>query len=116
MTFAGVRCVVITDVNVYREALFTHGDAFTGRPGDLLSTLFPGGKFGILWSDGQLWQLNRRFAIHTLREFGLGRNVMEVKIWKPLDDVLLRGLNVAAVAKRPYSMFDDLQKTIGVFL
>ncbi|KAF1753456.1 hypothetical protein GCK72_020013 [Caenorhabditis remanei] len=49
---------------------------------------------GIIASVGDLWVEHRRFALHTLRNFGLGRNIMEEKI---MDEYRYR--------------FDDFKKT-----
>lgn len=38
------------------------------------------GNLGIANSDGAVWRHNRRLALQTLREFGLGRNIMEEKV------------------------------------
>lgn len=35
---------------------------------------------GIVGSNGDFWQEHRRFALTTLRNFGVGRNIMEDKI------------------------------------
>ena len=35
---------------------------------------------GVVFTDGPEWQEHRRFALHTLRNFGLGRNIMQQKI------------------------------------
>uniref|UniRef100_A0A914YAS5 Cytochrome P450 n=1 Tax=Panagrolaimus superbus TaxID=310955 RepID=A0A914YAS5_9BILA len=43
-----------------------------------------GGYAGIVFTDGPLWKEQRRFAIKVLKEFGLGRNLMQERV---LDEV-----------------------------
>ncbi|KAL3071948.1 hypothetical protein niasHT_035818 [Heterodera trifolii] len=40
--------------------------------------------FGILISNGQRWRQHRRFALHVLRDFGLGKNLMQQRIFEEL--------------------------------
>ncbi|KAI6238734.1 Cytochrome P450 [Aphelenchoides fujianensis] len=61
------------------------GDAFVdrGMPESALK-LTRGGPFGIVFNSGDLWREQRRFALSTLRNFGLGKNQMQERI---LDEV-----------------------------
>jgi cytochrome P450 family 33 len=43
------------------------------------------GPKGVILTDGSLWLEHRRFAIHVLRDFGLGKNLMQERI---LDEFL----------------------------
>ncbi|CAJ0576322.1 unnamed protein product, partial [Mesorhabditis spiculigera] len=44
-----------------------------------------GKTWGIVASHGETWTEHRRFALHTLRNFGMGKNIMEGRIIEELD-------------------------------
>ncbi|GMS92812.1 hypothetical protein PENTCL1PPCAC_14987, partial [Pristionchus entomophagus] len=71
--------VQITDFDVLREAFIEKGDDFTGRPQNKIIqeafTLAP--NSGVINSIGDNWREQRRTAISILRDFGMGKNVME---------------------------------------
>uniref|UniRef100_A0A914Q864 Cytochrome P450 n=1 Tax=Panagrolaimus davidi TaxID=227884 RepID=A0A914Q864_9BILA len=50
-----------------------------------MDNFFRGGTLGIVFTEGELWQHQRRFALSVLRNFGMGRNLMEQKI---LDEIV----------------------------
>jgi hypothetical protein len=35
---------------------------------------------GVIFSENESWKEQRRFVMHTMRDFGMGRNLMEEKI------------------------------------
>ena len=39
-------------------------------------------------TNGDLWQEQRRFSLHVLRNFGLGRNEMEIRIMHETDKMI----------------------------
>ena len=39
-----------------------------------------GGTGGVIMMEGELWREHRRFAIHILRDFGLGKNLMQERV------------------------------------
>lgn len=39
-----------------------------------------GGTFGVIFTEGDHWREQRRFTLHILREFGLGKNLMQEKV------------------------------------
>ncbi|XP_034032995.1 cytochrome P450 2F2-like [Thalassophryne amazonica] len=79
--FLGLKPVVIINgLQAMKEAMVTKGVDFAGRPLDMLFNDATGGKGVILANYGPLWKEHRRFALMTLRNFGLGKQSMEHRI------------------------------------
>ncbi|KAJ8280658.1 hypothetical protein GJAV_G00057430 [Gymnothorax javanicus] len=79
MYFGRRPIVVLNGVQAMKEALVTQSVQFGGRPQDILANHLTEGK-GVALADGPLWKEHRRFALMTLRNFGLGKRSMEERI------------------------------------
>jgi hypothetical protein len=66
------------------------GENFTGRTlFASIQCVMPGNEIlGIALSVGNLWRQHRRYALHVLRDFGFGKNVMQHKINIDIDRLI----------------------------
>ncbi|KAJ8336617.1 hypothetical protein SKAU_G00378370 [Synaphobranchus kaupii] len=72
--------VVLNGLHAMKEALVTQSVEFAGRPQDLMVNHISGSKGVILADYGPSWRKHRRFALMSLRNFGLGTRSMEERI------------------------------------
>uniref|UniRef100_A0AC34RHM5 Cytochrome P450 n=1 Tax=Panagrolaimus sp. JU765 TaxID=591449 RepID=A0AC34RHM5_9BILA len=84
--FGEQPAVMLCDFDAINEHFVKDGDTFTGRPihNKELLELVKNGRTGVIFTDEGLWRDLRRFSLHTLRDFGVGRNLMQEQI---LDEV-----------------------------
>ncbi|XP_048472472.1 cytochrome P450 2F2-like [Rhincodon typus] len=73
------KAVVLSSYDAVNDALVKHADLFTGRPHIPIFNEFSLRK-GVIFSDGKLWQDNRKFVISALRDFGMGKKSIEDRI------------------------------------
>ncbi|XP_013909459.1 PREDICTED: cytochrome P450 2K1-like isoform X2 [Thamnophis sirtalis] len=71
--------VVLTGYETVKEALVNQADAFAERASVPFFEDFTKG-FGIIFSHGENWKVMRRFALSTLRDYGMGKRTIEDKI------------------------------------
>jgi len=80
--------VFFNSYNMIKEAFA--GDEFMARPDIFFKTALTKGN-GVLVSDGQMWKNQRRFALTVLRDFGMGKMMMDENIREELvyvvDDI-----------------------------
>ncbi|XP_004696623.1 cytochrome P450 2K6-like [Echinops telfairi] len=73
------KAVVLSGYETVKDALVNHGDQFGERSQvPIFERLFEGR--GITFSHGENWKNMRRFSLTTLRNFGMGKRVIEEKI------------------------------------
>ncbi|XP_051788018.1 cytochrome P450 2J6-like [Erpetoichthys calabaricus] len=72
--------VILHGLQAVKEALVTQAVEFAGRPQGLLVNDITEHKGVIIVNYGTHWKEQRRFALSTLRNFGLGKKSMEARI------------------------------------
>ncbi|XP_047212665.1 cytochrome P450 2K1-like [Girardinichthys multiradiatus] len=77
--FGPKKVVVLAGYKTVKEALVSYADEFGERDiAPIFHDMIKG--HGILFSNGETWKELRRFALTTLRDFGMGKRVAEEKI------------------------------------
>ncbi|KAI4890808.1 hypothetical protein NFI96_001240 [Prochilodus magdalenae] len=75
------QVIVLNSVQIVKEAFVQNGAVFSGRPSMPLVRWLNRESHGILMATyGHSWRQQRRFALHTLRDFGLGRKTVEERV------------------------------------
>ncbi|CAI5780758.1 cytochrome P450 2F3-like [Podarcis lilfordi] len=72
-------CVVLCGYQAVKEALVDQADDFSGRGDFPVFYRFTRGN-GIAFSNGEKWKVLRRFALQTLKNFGMGTSSIEGRI------------------------------------
>uniref|UniRef100_A0A665TH94 Cytochrome P450, family 2, subfamily N, polypeptide 13 n=1 Tax=Echeneis naucrates TaxID=173247 RepID=A0A665TH94_ECHNA len=89
LRFGSDKMVFVCGYEMVKQALVTQADNFVDRPYSAVSDRFYAGTSGVkkqLFSNnGETWKRQRRFALSTLRNFGLGKNKMEQCICRELQ-------------------------------
>ncbi|XP_074058016.1 cytochrome P450 2K1-like [Macrotis lagotis] len=79
--------VVLVGYDVIKDAFINHGEAFGNRPEiPIFKKIMEG--HGIVFSNGETWKIMRRFALHNLRDFGMGKKLIELKIQDELHSLI----------------------------
>lgn len=79
LDLAGKSIVIVTGLPLIKEVLVHMDQNFINRPvPPIRERSFK--KNGLIMSSGQLWKEQRRFALMTLRNFGLGKKSLEERI------------------------------------
>ncbi|KAJ8335085.1 hypothetical protein SKAU_G00407240 [Synaphobranchus kaupii] len=81
------KYVIVTGYEAVKEALVTQADDFGERGLPASKKLNFNGK-GIIFAGGESWKTMRRFALSTLRDFGMGRSTMEDRIIEEAQQLL----------------------------
>uniref|UniRef100_A0A3Q1JN44 Cytochrome P450, family 2, subfamily X, polypeptide 9 n=1 Tax=Anabas testudineus TaxID=64144 RepID=A0A3Q1JN44_ANATE len=106
------RAVVISGVNAIKEALVTKANDFSGRPQDQLINDVNHRKGVVLADYGPGWREHRRFALMTLRNFGLGKNSMEERIHGEIKHIIYTLEESIGKSLTPQVMFHNAASNI----
>ncbi|KAF8374631.1 hypothetical protein PRIPAC_81060 [Pristionchus pacificus] len=88
--YAPVPIVFLTDYEAIREAFVERGDDFAGRPENIVmqEIFMYAPNSGVINSNGENWREQRRVALSILRDFGMGKNLMEEQVLSSVREYL----------------------------
>ncbi|GMR37053.1 hypothetical protein PMAYCL1PPCAC_07248 [Pristionchus mayeri] len=72
--------VMVCSLSQMRRYFVDRADVFSNRWKNYVTDTFMGGHYGIVQVDGEKWREQRRYSLHLLRNFGVGRPEMEESI------------------------------------
>ncbi|XP_023263811.1 cytochrome P450 2J2-like [Seriola lalandi dorsalis] len=101
--------VVLNGLNTLQEGLLTKGDILADRPifpihVDVLPEL------GIIFTNGHMWKQQRRFALFTLKYFGVGKKSLEFSI---LDEFIYLSKEIANHKGKPFNPHFIINKAVS---
>ena len=71
--------IVINGFDNMKEAFVKNSDLFTDRPSLYFTKVITFGK-GLLGSSGHVWKEQRKFTLLTLKNLGMGKDILQLKI------------------------------------
>ncbi|GMT12494.1 hypothetical protein PFISCL1PPCAC_3791, partial [Pristionchus fissidentatus] len=84
-----MHVITINDFDLIQEMFVNDGETYADRKTvGGVSEFYRGGSYGIADTNGRVWREQRRFALHTLRDFGLGKDAMQKRILHEASDLL----------------------------
>ncbi|CAL8274767.1 unnamed protein product [Lota lota] len=85
--FGPKKVVVLAGYKTVKQALVNHADEFGDR--EVFPIIEQSSKgHGILFANGESWKEMRRFALTTLRDFGMGKKMSEEKIIEECQNLM----------------------------
>ncbi|XP_056307543.1 cytochrome P450 2F2 [Danio aesculapii] len=110
--FGSKPWVVLNGFEALKEALVTKAVDFAGRPQDLMVNRITKGGGVILSDYGPNWKEHRRFALMTLRNFGLGKQSMEERILAEVSHIIDKLEKRVGTSFDPQTMFHNAASNI----
>uniref|UniRef100_A0A3P9L4X4 Cytochrome P450, family 2, subfamily X, polypeptide 9 n=1 Tax=Oryzias latipes TaxID=8090 RepID=A0A3P9L4X4_ORYLA len=111
--FIGSRpAVVVNGLQAMKEAIMIKATDFAGRPQDMFVSDLTQRKGVILVDYGSVWRDHRRFALMTLRNFGLGKISMEERIREEIQFTISKQEENIGKTLSPKFMFHNAASNI----
>uniref|UniRef100_A0AC34QDZ0 Cytochrome P450 n=1 Tax=Panagrolaimus sp. JU765 TaxID=591449 RepID=A0AC34QDZ0_9BILA len=111
--FGSVPFVMVNDLKTTYEKFLKDGEAYTGRFFTKGFEFARRGYGGVIFTDGPLWRDQRRFALRVLRDFGLGKNLMQERVLAVVESLIDNVKNDVKSGQKIVSLLDDIDLAVG---
>ncbi|XP_072263425.1 cytochrome P450 2A13-like [Pyxicephalus adspersus] len=101
--FGSKPVVALCGYDVIKEALISHAHQFSARGSMPISERLARG-YGIISTNGERWQQVRRFAVSTLRNFGMGKRSMEERVQEECQNLIKAIKDMKGEAFNPHTV------------
>ncbi|XP_068558570.1 cytochrome P450 2J5-like [Cebidichthys violaceus] len=107
------KMVFVSGYEMVKEAIVTQANNFVDRPHTAMAErVYLGDSGGLFMSNGETWKRQRRFALSTLRTFGLGKSTMEQSICEELRHLQEEIENEKGEPFNPAGLFNNAVSNI----
>uniref|UniRef100_A0A7E4UME8 Cytochrome P450 n=1 Tax=Panagrellus redivivus TaxID=6233 RepID=A0A7E4UME8_PANRE len=106
-----IPMVFVSDVETMKRYFVKHADQFSHRWRNFITDAMLDGFNGVVQIDGDKWREQRRFSLHVLRDFGVGRALMEDKIMHQVN-ILIKHLESIS-QNGPMTMTEPIAVCVG---
>ncbi|XP_069830383.1 uncharacterized protein [Dendropsophus ebraccatus] len=103
------KMVVLAGYETVKEALVNRAEDF-GERGILRIFQKVDKGMGLVYTNGEIWKIMRRFTINTLRDFGMGKSTIEEKI---ADECTYLTKYIASFKGKPFDNSMILNTAVG---
>uniref|UniRef100_A0A0N5C1Q8 Cytochrome P450 n=1 Tax=Strongyloides papillosus TaxID=174720 RepID=A0A0N5C1Q8_STREA len=83
-----IPMVFVSDIDTMKYYFIKHGDHFSDRWLNYITDTFMEGFNGVLQIHGDKWREQRRFSLHVLRDFGVGRTEIERRVMFEVEKMI----------------------------
>ncbi|KAM9849269.1 LOW QUALITY PROTEIN: uncharacterized protein ACBR49_008525 [Aulostomus maculatus] len=107
------KLVFVSGYKMIKEAIVTQAENFADRPySSIFDRIYSGTTDGLFFSNGEIWKAQRRFALSALRNFGLGKSIIEQSICEEIRYLQEEIENERGGAFSPAGLFNNAVSNI----
>ncbi|PIC24499.1 hypothetical protein B9Z55_017819 [Caenorhabditis nigoni] len=79
--------IIISSYSRLKETFIRDGETYMNKVQLNFQEFIRDGHYGVAETNGEFWSTHRRFALSTLRNFGMGRDLIQEKILVEVEDM-----------------------------